>query len=59
MSQPYQVEVKVEVKLTLNKGKYWAFIGLGLWFKICLRYAHVAEQHMLSMSPLILAFDFI
>ena len=24
-------------KLTLNKGRNWAFIGVGLWFKICLR----------------------
>ena len=24
-------------KLTLNKGRNWAFIGVGLWFKICSR----------------------
>mgnify|MGYP004172390237 CR=1 FL=1 len=29
--------------MTLNRGRNWAFIGVGLWFKICFRYAHVAE----------------
>ena len=46
-------------KLTLNKGRNWAFIGLGLWFKICFRSTHAAEQHTFSMSPSIFAFDFI
>ena len=44
--------VEVELswdKLTLNKGKKWAFIGVGLWFKICFRSTYVAEQHMFSM----------
>ena len=45
-------------KLTLNKGRNWAFIGLGLWFKICFRSTHAAEQHKFSMSPSIFAFDF-
>ena len=46
-------------KLTLNQERNWAFIGLGLWFKICLRSTYVAEQHIFSMSPSILAFNFI
>ena len=46
-------------KLKLNKGRNWAFIGLGLWFKICFRSTHAAEQHTVSMSPSIFAFDFI
>ena len=46
-------------KLPLNKGRNWAFIWVGLWFKICFRSTHVAEQHMFSMSPSILAFNFI
>ena len=50
--------VKVELswswdKLTLNKGRNWAFIGVGLWFKICFRSTYVAEQHMFSMLLLI------
>ena len=45
-------------KLTLNRGRNWAFIGVGLWFKICFRSTYIAEQHMFSMSPSILAFDF-
>ena len=40
-------------KLTLNKGRNWAFIGVGLWFKICFRSTYVAEQHMFSMLLLI------
>ena len=40
-------------KLTLNKGRNWAFIGVGLWFKICFRATYVAEQHMFSMLLLI------
>ena len=40
-------------------GRNWAFIGVGLWFKICFRSTHVAEQPMSSMSPSILAFNFI
>ena len=46
-------------KLTLNKGRTWAFIGLGLWFKICFRSTHAVEQHTFSTSPSIFAFDFI
>ena len=46
-------------KLTLNKGRNLAFIGVGLWFKICFRSTHVAEKHMFSMSPSILAFNYI
>ena len=42
-------------KLTLNKGRNWAFIGVGLWFKICFRSTYVAEQHLLSMLLLILS----
>ena len=45
--------------MTFNKGRNWAFIGVMLWFKICFRSTHVAEQHIFSMSPLILAFDFL
>ena len=45
-------------KLTLNKGRNWAFIGVGLWFKIYFRSTHVAEQYMFYMFPLILASDF-
>ena len=44
-------------KLTLNKGRNWAFIRVGLWFKICFWLTHVAEQHMFSMSPSILVFN--
>ena len=40
-------------KLTLTKGKNWAFIGVGFWFKICSRSTYVAEQHMFSMLLLI------
>ena len=36
-------------KLTLNKGRNWPLIGLGLWLKICFRSTIVAEQHMFSM----------
>ena len=36
-------------KLTLNKGKNWAFIGVELWFKICFRSTYVAEQLLFSM----------
>ena len=43
--------------MTLNKGKNWALIGVGLWFKIRFWSTHVAEQHMFSMSPSILAFN--
>ena len=45
-------------KLTLNKERNWAFIGLGLWFKIRFRSTHAAEQHKFSMSPSIFAFEF-
>ena len=34
-------------------------MGLGLWFKICFRSTHIAEQYMVSMSPSILAYNFI
>ena len=44
--------------MTLNKGRNWAFIGVGLQFKICFRPTQVAEQNMVSMSPSILAFNF-
>ena len=44
-------------ELRLNKERNWPFIGVGLWFKICFRSTHVAEQHMFSMSPSILAFN--
>ena len=40
-------------KLTLNKGKNWAFIGVELWFKICFRSTYVAEQLLFSMLLLI------
>ena len=40
-------------KLTLNKGRNWAFIGVGLWFKICFRSTYVAEQLLFSMLLLI------
>ena len=56
------VEVELSLRwdnLTLNKGRNWAFIRVGLWFKICFMSTHVSEQHMFSMSPSILAFDFI
>ena len=33
-------------KLMLNKGRNWAFIGLGLWFKICFKSTDIAEQHI-------------
>ena len=42
-------------KLTLNKGKNWAFIGVELWFKICFRSTYVAEQLLFSMLFLILS----
>ena len=45
--------------MTLNKGRNWVFIGVGLWFKICFRSTHVTEQHVFSMSLSILSFDFI
>ena len=45
--------------MTLNQGRNWAFIGVGLWFKICFGSTHVAEQHMFSMSPSIHAFNLI
>ena len=35
-------------KLTLNKERNWAFIGVGSRFKICFRSNHVAEHHMFS-----------
>ena len=38
-------------KLTWYKGRYWAFIALGLWFTICFMSTHVAEQNMFSMFP--------
>ena len=40
-------------KLTLNKGRNWAFIGVGLSFKICFRSTYVAEQLLFSMLLLI------
>ena len=40
-------------KLTLNKGRNWDFIGVGLWFKICFRSTYVAEQLLFSMLLLI------
>ena len=50
--------VKIELrlswdKLTLNKGRNWAFIGVGLWFKICFRSTYLAEQLSFSMLLLI------
>ena len=42
-------------KLTLNKGRNWALIGVGLWLKMCFRCTHIAEPHLFSMSPSILA----
>ena len=45
--------------MTLNKGRNWAFIGVGLWIKISFMSTHVSEQHMFSMSPSILVFNFI
>ena len=42
-------------KLTLNKGKNWAFIGVELWFKICFRSTYVAEQLLFSMLFLFLS----
>ena len=39
-------------KLTLNKGRNWAFIGVGLRFKICFRSTYVLE--LLSFSMLLL-----
>ena len=56
------VEIKLRLswdKLTLNKGRNWAFIGMGLWFKICFRSTYVAEQHMFPNFSSILAFNFI
>ena len=46
-------------KLTLNRGRNRAFLGVGLWSKICFTSTHVAKQNLFSLSPLILAFDFI
>ena len=43
--------------MTLNR--CWAFLGVGLWSKIFFRSTHVAKQHMFSLSPSILAFNFI
>ena len=57
----YEIELKfnwtwVEVelswswdKLTLNFGRNWVFLGVGLCFKICFKSTYVAEQHMFSM----------
>ena len=56
------VEIELSLgwdKLTLNKGRNRDFIGVRLWFKISFRSTHVAKHHMFSMSPSILAFDFI
>ena len=39
--------------MTLNKGRNWDFIGVGLWFKICFRSTYVAEQLLFSMLLLI------
>ena len=52
---PVEVELSWSwYKFTLNtKGRNWAFIGVGLWFKICFRSTYVAEQHMFSMLLLI------
>ena len=47
----------VEIELSLGwdkltfKGRNRAFIGEGLWFKICFRSTHVAKQNMFSLSP--------
>ena len=41
--------------MTLNKGRNWAFIGVGLWPKICFRSTYVAEQLLFSMLFLILS----
>ena len=46
-------------KLTLNRGSNWASLGVGLWSKTCFRSIHVAERHMVSLSPSILTFEFI
>ena len=43
-------------KLTLNKGRNRAFIGVGLWFKICFRSTHVAEHHMFYMTQFNICF---
>ena len=42
--------------MTLNKERNQAFIGVGLWLKMCFGSTYVAEQHMFSMSPSILDF---
>ena len=44
--------------MKLNKGRNWAFIGVGLWPKICFRSTHVADQRLFSIVPSILTFDF-
>ena len=46
-------------KFTMHRGRNWALLGVGLWSKIRFRSTHVAEQHMFSLSPSILAFNFI
>ena len=47
------------VGVELRKGSFELRKKLGLWFKICFRSTHIAKQHMFSMSPSILAFNFI
>ena len=46
-------------KLTLNRRRNRAFLGVGLWSKICFRSTHVANQHMFSLFPSILGFNLI
>ena len=51
--------VGVEISWHWIKWRNWAFLGVGLWSKICFRSTHVEKQHMFSLSPSILAFNFI
>ena len=51
--------VGVEIGWHWIKGDIGLLYRVGLWFKICFRSIHVAEQHMVSLSPSILTFDFI
>ena len=41
----------------MKRVRSWAFLGVRLWSKICFRSTHIAEQHMFSLSPSILAFN--
>ena len=56
------VEIELSMgwdKLTLNKGRHWGFIEVELCYKLCFSCTNAAEQHMFSMSPPNLAFNFI